>query len=628
MSAPAGEVVQQEPRRFLLRPAGVLTQLCSAGCLLLGTIALVLVQQNKSGGMPLVILWAGGAMAGLVFGGLMSRGGLVSLFASAALDATFGIVLLVIDYPTLRKLLRVLPESDVGMIADILVVAAVVMIVTAVLCLASIGQARRYAKAFDEAVAAAAASDPALAQAFSAQRTVPPVAVVYPGDSAPGAAAAMPGAPLPAHLDEGPTDPMTPIIPTAASTNRGWTPAKATGRTTMMIIRPPAEETRSRRRIYIALGGFAIGVGAGMGVLVSSGAKKPATVSTGSSGSSGSGGSTDSGGKGSSGSGTGGSAAHGSGSSTPGPGPGPVVVTSGSGSGGSGGTGSAGIVAIAPKPAVSVRTLLDAQRVAIAKGDAKTLAATFSTDAFAFGIDGGDVEGRQAIEEMLVTHIGDAPPGGFTVETKFTSIGSEQNHAWTAEDLELTGSGVPARRIAITQLAMFIDGHWTVLALSWGTPVADATAERMAVLGTLPRAKAIPNRHDGGDELDKAVRAAFGSRRAFADARSEREDAFNFGSGPNERIVGGIAIKRLFGRLKSDLKIDGGAARVVAGGVWDPAQKTAPYIGWAAMNVAYTQKGQAATDITQVFRVLAVMLREGETWKIVQTQFSNAGPIR
>jgi ketosteroid isomerase-like protein len=628
VSAPAGEVVQQEPRRFLLRPAGVLTQLCAAGCLLLGTIALVLVQQNKSGGMPLVILWSGGAMAGLVFGGLMSRGGMVSLFASAALDATFGIVLLVIDYPALRKLLRVLPESDVGMIADILVVAAVVMIVTAVLCLASIGQARRYAKAFDEAVAAAAASDPALAQAFSAQRTVPPVAVVYPGDSAPGAGpAAMPVTRPPAHIDEGPTDPMTPIIPTAASTNRGWTPAKATGRTTMMIIRPPAEETRSRRRIYIALGGFAIGVGAGMGVLVSSGAKKAGTANPGSSGSAVS---TDPSTRGSSGSGSGGS--HGSGSSAPGPGPGPVVVTTGSGSAGSVAPGSAGTgsaLAVAPRPTVSVRTLLDAQREAIAKGDARALAATFATDAFAFGIDAGDVvEGRQAIEEMLVTHIGDAPPGGFTVETKFTSIGSEQNHAWTAEDLELTGSGVPARRIAITQLAMFIDGHWTVLALSWGTPVADATAERMAVLGTLPRAKIVPNRHDGGDELDKAVRAAFASRRAFADARSEREDAFNFGSGPNERIVGGVAIKRLFGRLKSDLKIDGGAARVVAGGVWDPAQKTAPYIGWAAINVAYTQKGQAATDITQVFRVLAVMLREGDTWKIVQTQFSNAGPIR
>jgi len=40
VSAPAGEPVQEEPRRFLLRPAGVLTQLGSAACLLLGTIVL------------------------------------------------------------------------------------------------------------------------------------------------------------------------------------------------------------------------------------------------------------------------------------------------------------------------------------------------------------------------------------------------------------------------------------------------------------------------------------------------------------------------------------------------------------------------------------------------------------
>ena len=268
------------------------------------------------------------------------------------------------------------------------------------------------------------------------------------------------------------------------------------------------------------------------------------------------------------------------------------------------------------------------QRGAIAKGDAHALAETLATNAFAFGIDGEDVvEGRDAIEGMLVKHLGDAPPGGFTVESKFTAIGGVQNHAWTAEDLELSGSGVPARRIAITQLAMFVDGRWTVVAMSWGTPVADATAERMAILGTLPRAQAVPNRHDGSDELDRAVRAAFASRRAFADARSEREDAFNFGSGPGEHVVGGAAIKRLFGRLRSELKPDGGV-RVVAGSTWDPAQKAAPYIGWAALDVAYTQKGQAATDVTQVFRVLAVMLREGDTWKIVQTQFSNAGPVR
>jgi len=36
----------------------------------------------------------------------------------------------------------------------------------------------------------------------------------------------------------------------------------------------------------------------------------------------------------------------------------------------------------------------------------------------------------------------------------------------------------------------------------------------------------------------------------------------------------------------------------------------------------------AATDVTQTFRVLAIMLKEGADWKIVQTQWSNGGPVR
>ena len=65
----------------MLRLAGILTQMICASCLLLGTIAFVLVQQNKSGGSALVIAWAAAAMAGLVFGGLMARGALVAVIA-------------------------------------------------------------------------------------------------------------------------------------------------------------------------------------------------------------------------------------------------------------------------------------------------------------------------------------------------------------------------------------------------------------------------------------------------------------------------------------------------------------------------------------------------------------------
>jgi hypothetical protein len=182
------------------------------------------------------------------------------------------------------------------------------------------------------------------------------------------------------------------------------------------------------------------------------------------------------------------------------------------------------------------------------------------------------------------------------------------------------------RTLAISELAAMINGTWQVVALHWATPVADATAQRRAILKTLPMPHPITDRHDGTVELDRAVRAAFASRAAFAEARSERPDAFNYGSG-GERAHGGTGIKRIFTRLKAQIRLRDGA-RVADGSAWDPAQRTAPWIGWAAVNVDFTARTRAATDVTQTFRVLAIMLKEGSAWKIVQTQWSNGGPIR
>lgn len=683
MTTAAPPVEEAAPRRFLLRPAGVLTQLASASCLLLGTIALVLVQQNKSGGTALVIAWALGAMAGLVFGGLMARGGLLSVLGSAALVATFGIVLLVIDYDSLRSILRLLPESDVDMIADVLVGAAIAMVSIAALCLASIPQALRYGRALREAEADQAASSASLAMAMPVARQTLPPGAVQPGASTgeleerfsipslrpaaggsfgqagagphpstkPGVPAvraaqdsgadtkpstpAVPGgfggsSPGPGYGDPyqpplahgGPpapgayVDPMQPHIPDAASTARGWAPSPART-TTTLILRPKAEETRSRRRVYFILGGLAVGLGAGVGVMVSSMASKGAVAETGSA---------------TPGSGT---VTTATGSAKPPTGSAAIATPSGSATEATGSAGSAASagspapVDAAPEvaaPSVPIRSFLAAQRDAIAKADAHGLVEHVAPTAFAFGVNADDVaEGRVAIEAMLARTLGDAPPDGFTVTSKYLAIGEAKNHAWVAEELELS-DGSSSRRIAMTQLAAFLDGKWTTVALHWGEPVPDAVAERRTILGTMPKAGAVSNKADGGGDLDKAVRASFASRTAFVDARSDRDDAFNFGSGPGERTTGG-AIKRLFARLRSELKLTGGA-RVVAGSTWDPAQKDGAWIGFAAFNADYTYKSRAATDLTQTFRVLAIMIREGETWTIVQTQFSNGGPVR
>ena len=534
----------------------MLTQLSCGACLLIGTIGLVLVQQNKTGSALAVGAWLATAMAGLVFGGLIYRGGLVSMIVATAIDAGFGLILLAIEYDTLRKLLRILPASDVGTIGDALDVVGFAMLGAAVACLIALPQGIRFARWFHAATATR----------------------------------------------------------NAMSTARGFPPPVPARATTYII---PADEAVSRRRLYLVLGGLAIGVGAGLGVLVSSSRSTPAPVEhrpvTQPGGSSGK------------------QPRAGA------PGNAPPVVQAGPRIVGPGtpgdASGSANIRAVpanaapALRPGGTVASLLTAQRDAIAKVDVKALDALMSPAVFGFGIDADELaEGRDAVVEQIVRDLGEPPPAGYTVESKVQSIGDDRDHAWIAEELEVGAAGRPSRRLAITELAVAIEGAWRIVALHWATPVADEAAERLAILKTIPTPQPIPDRHDGSDELNRAVRTAFASRAAFAEAYSERPTAFNYGSG-GERVHGGVAIKRLFTKLKAQIRLHDGA-RVVAGSHWDPAQSAEPWIGWAAVNVDFTSKTRAATDITQTFRVLAIMLKDGTDWTIVQTHWSNGGPIR
>ncbi len=517
----------------MLRVSGVLTQLACAGCLLLGTIAFVLVQQNTSDGSELAIAWGAGAMAGLVCGGLMARGGLIAVLGSAVISAAFGGVLFTLDREVLRAILRVLSADDVAMLADVLFGIAVAMVSITALCIASIPQALRYGRW--------------LRDGAEAERS--------------------------------------------ASTERGFPPppvsASATGSMWRAPAAPPAE-IRSRRRLYIAMMGFAIGCGAGIGVLVSSTSRGSPGVST----------------TPGSGTATVGAALPDAGTSTVKP------IESRTGE----------------PPLTSVLTLLQAQRDALGRGDVKALIASVAPEAVGFGANADELaEGRDAIEAQLRRNLGD-PTGPLTIEERFSQTGEEQNHAWTAQDLVISGSGRRTQRFAVTQLAAWIDGSWRVVAWHWGVPVRDSDAERVALLGTKPAPKAVANKLAGPKELDAAVRAAFGSRRAFMESRSDREDGFNFGSGPNERLTGS-QIKRVFKTSKSEVRLHDGV-HAVAGSAWDPAQRAAPWIGFAVANVDLTVMTRARTELTQTFRVLAVLLKEGNDWKVVQAQFSHGGPIR
>lgn len=550
--APVRPEPSKPPGRFLLRLAGALTQLIGASCLLLCTIALVLIQQHKAGGAIYVGAWAAGAMLALVFGGLMARGGMISVLACAVLDLGFGIFLLALDEAVLRGLVKVLPASDVAMIADLLTLGGTVMLVVGLLCIASIYQAIRYAHWLQSA---------AEAEASASAYDIP-----------------------------------------AGSTAKGWIPATAKISVWAMPASAPAER-RSRRRMYFALAGLAIGFGAGIGVLVSATSKdKAAAKGSAAAREAGSGSDAASGSGDGAGSGSAGDLAAGS-----------ALIEGPVGEGGS-------AEDAVTTPREPVETMLSAQRAALAKGDIAAITAMLAPNAFGFGVDAADfAEGRDAVAAQLAEDLGS---GETNVESKFELVGVEKNHAWIAAELD-----IGTKRYAITQLAAYVGDKWQIVAWHWAIPVANATAERHAILGTLPSPRAVANTSSAPAELDKLVRAAFGSRSAFVDARSERDDAFNFGSAPRERIVGGTSVKRVFGKLRAQFRIHDGV-RLASGESWDPQQAGGPWIAVAALNVDFTSKTRAATDLTQTFRVLAVLLEEGDAWRIVLTQWSHGGPIR
>lgn len=574
VAVPGPPPTPHPPGRALLRIAGALTQLTCGACLLIGTIGLVLVEQNRTGGLAPAIAWLVTAMAGLVFGGLIYRGGLVSMLIAASIDAGFGIVLVTLEHDSLRRLLKILRPSDVAAIHDALVIAGFVMIGAGVLCLAALPQGIRYARWFRDAA----------------------------------------------------------VSRSAMSTARGFPPPPVPVRSAAFII-PAEDQPAVRRRLYLVLGGAAIGVGVAIGALVSSRRTEPVRETTGAVAGSGPRVAVAGPGRGrGSGQGSGQGVGHGVGSSTAaatapaiasGAQRAPEVRGSDGPAADPRGAGTASTVTV--QPIGTVQDLMLAQHAAVARADRKALAGLVAAAAFGFGTGAGEVaDGRDAVVAQIVHDLGEPPAGGFTIESKAIAIGEDHGHAWIAEQLEVA-AGREVRSFAVSELAAVIDGAWRVVAVHWGTPVADAAAQRLAILSRLPVPARIADRRDASGELDRAVRAAFASRAAFAEAHSERPDAFNYGSG-GERAHGGAAIQRIFSKLKAQIRIHDGA-RVATGEAWDPAQKDAPRIGWAALNVDYTTRTRAATEVTQTFRVLAVLVKEDRGWKIVQTQWSNGGPI-
>ena len=262
----------------------------------------------------------------------------------------------------------------------------------------------------------------------------------------------------------------------------------------------------------------------------------------------------------------------------------------------------------APPEAPHADELVARFHAALAQAKPDDLALLFDTHAFAFGIAANEVaEGAKAVVDVLRADIGKPPAAGFDVVARYTQIGHDGDVAWLAEELKLGG-----QTFAVTAAAHLADNAWTFAAIHLAVAMPNDTAYRLGRDGQLPVGDAIPDTHDDSD-LAKAMRQAFASKPSFVAARSTRPDAFNFGSAPGERMIGGDAIKKLFGHIKATMRLHDA---VTVGAIGTAG-------GWGAANVEFTDADRDGTAVTQTFRVLAVWLREGSDWRIVQTQFSN-----
>ena len=118
------------------------------------------------------------------------------------------------------------------------------------------------------------------------------------------------------------------------------------------------------------------------------------------------------------------------------------------------------------------------------------------------------------------------------VTAKFHQIGRDGDVAWIAEELRVGGKTFVVDR-----------GHrphasaWTIPASTFRSRCRTTEAYRLARDGDLAIPDAIPDRHDEsalarGDEDGVRDR-----KPSFVEARSTRDDAFNFGSAPGERLA-------------------------------------------------------------------------------------------
>jgi hypothetical protein len=555
-----------QPSRALLIAAGTLTQVIGATCLVLALSSLPVAHDLESG-MTGVVASIIASLAAIIFGTFVWRGNLVALALSAGLDVGFGIGL-PRGGSAIGAMLRILPQSEAEAAETVILVAAILMFVAGALCILAVPSALKLRAWARAEIAKSGSTAPGIG--------APPAPHEWPigTDTATNA------------IDEAAPTRERPPLPRpslampaerqSGSTLRGFGAVKLIPTHVIRVDAPG----RSKPLVIIGVAVTLIAVGV-IVITAVTGSSKPQTASTSAVGSS-----------------------------------------SGSSSGSATGLRADAAIASSVTPilddaapatdAVRIAEPIDAFdtrfHAALATAAPADLALLFAPTSFGFGVEANDLaESRDAIVAQLRADLGEPPPKGFTVSTRFSRATSDADIGWLAEELTVGG-----KTFVVSAVVGLDEGVWTIHALHWAQAMPNATAYRLVREGEHAIPDAIPDAHDES-ALATAMRTAFASKPSFVAATSARADAFNFGSA-GERLERGETIQKVFGRIRASIHL---RDAVKVGAIGERG-------GWGVANVDFTDADKDGTEVTQTFRVLAAWVKEEAGWRIVQTQWSNA----
>jgi len=271
--------------------------------------------------------------------------------------------------------------------------------------------------------------------------------------------------------------------------------------------------------------------------------------------------------------------------------------------------------AVAPTPAGPEQMIGDTL-AAFEHGDVTTFDNRLDPDGVFLGVgfqDVWDASGFAAAQKDLLAQ---AKPGTWHVHSDklHVSLSPDRKSAWMTATLAWDeGSG--AQPIRWTAVLVQRGGRWVIGASHASVGVANAQAAMQAGAGQLPDPSVMPDKVDADAKPIVAMfDADLASNARWLGDISTRDDVLVIGSDPSEVWLGPAEIKKGF---------DGEATTPAT--ITRNGPVTAHVVGevaWLAANVRVELTDHSVKPMP--LRILAVYLREGGAWKMVQLHASTA----